>query len=445
MRLPGAQRRRALLVTDRARLVAAFVIVASTALLVTYASTWLRLDRINQERSDFAYAYVGGQIWREGHGDKLYDAAVDKAYYDRDVAPNAQVDLPFIDAPTAAPLLAPFTLVDIRTGWRLWSGLQLVLLLAALVIASRSARWQPRTPRDSLLAAALAGAAGAGTYVLAIQGQWSGLLALGLALAHAACSRGRNFIGGALLTVTLLSIKPNFAIGAAVFLVGWRERRLVAGAVAGAAGVVLASLLVAGPAGCLGFLRTVAESTQSWPWSSMNSASGLVASWFGDNGTTATIGLVACLLAATSAYPFGRAVARDISRLDVAFAGAVAATLLASPHLYHHDLTLLAPALVWGTAAASRLDHAATARAGRRGQATMLVFGLWGVFTVVALQQLGAPLIGFPGRLVPWVIGAMLVLALVACRTSQRRRRDRAGLAGLLPADAPTLRPARDG
>jgi hypothetical protein len=67
---------------------------------------------------------------------------------------------------------------------RVWGIVQLLALIAAVVVAVRSARW----PKDSWtvwkVAAALAAVAAMGTLSLLMEAQWTGVNALGLALAY---------------------------------------------------------------------------------------------------------------------------------------------------------------------------------------------------------------------------------------------------------------------
>jgi hypothetical protein len=393
--------------STRSRSWALAIGLCAAALLGAYVAAASRLDWSHQGSSDFGSAYIGAQIWRAGHADRLYDEALQTQFHDAAVAPDHTPSVPFIDAPFAAVIAAPFTFVDIRAGWRIFGLLQAFLVVAAALIAARSARWPSNVPRRVRVACALAGAAGAGTYVLVLQGQWSGLFAVAIALGHACWRRGWYATGAMVALTPLLAIKPNLALGLGAFLLGWGNRRAILGGAASIAAVALASLAVAGVAGSEGFVASAVQSTHQWPWSGMNSVTGIASSWFGDHAATAVIGLVAAGIAALGGVVFGRRLARDASRLDPSVAGAVVVTLLASPHLFHHDLAMLAPVLVWGCAAAARLDRVHS-WPGRRSQ---VVLGVWALFIAVALQQLTAPLVGFPGRLVPWMMIAMAALA----------------------------------
>lgn len=84
--------------------------------------------------------------------------------------------------------------------------------------------------------------------------------------------------------------------------------------------------------------------------------------------------------------------------------------------------------MVWASAVAARLDKASWP-AGR----ARLVLGAWAVFTAVAFEQLTAPIVGFPGRLIPWLLMGMVLMTGVALR--QVRCRTPGGMTGT-PATA---------
>jgi hypothetical protein len=112
------------------------------------------------------------------------------------------------------------------------------------------------------------------------------------------------------------------------------------------------------------------------------------------------------------AATLGRVTRRDPARLEVALAGAVALSLLSTPHLLVHDLVVLAPALVWCAArAAQALSQARPPSRRELGLVT-----LWLALSGAAAVDIGNGSVGFPGRLVPWVLLAVAGIAASACR-----------------------------
>jgi hypothetical protein len=96
----------------------------------------------------------------------------------------------------------------------------------------------------------------------------------------------------------------------------------------------------------------------------------------------------------------------------------VVLSLLASPHLLAHDLTLLAPVLAWTLAAAARRDGDAA----WPGRAGLAVLAVWLCLNAAAAADLGNSRVGPPGRLVPLVLAGAGVLAWGAARPRTRAR-----------------------
>ena len=294
---------------------------AAAVLLSVYVVAWLQLGWLQQGRSDFGNAYVAGEIVRSGQGSHLYDMALQERFHSLAIAPDKEPNLPFLDAPPAAALAVPFTLFDLRTGWRLWSLFQLALLAAAVAIAAAAAPWPTSDLRIRAVAATL-GAGGIGTLLLAIQGQWAGLFAFGLAAGYALWRRGHLVSGTASVLIPILAVKPNLALGLTAFVLGWGQRRVLAGALISVLSVVVAALAIGGGQAATGFFHAAAASTQQWPWSSMNGIVGVTASLLGSGSVSIGIGLAGSLIAAALAFPLGRSVRGNGETLGAAFAGA---------------------------------------------------------------------------------------------------------------------------
>jgi hypothetical protein len=400
-----------------ARLIAAI----AAAVLVAYAVIWTQVSGFDVGRSDFTAFYVGGTLLREGQTSDLYSQALQEPLHTTLIAPDREGNLPFVNTPVAAALVLPATFLSLDAAYRLWSLVELAVLILAVVLAVRSVEWPDGTPRAWQVAAGAAALAGVGTLTMFIQAQWSPVLALGLVLAYRAWNRGRQATGAALLVVSAGIAKPHLALGLLAFMIGWRNRRVLLGAVGGAVALVVASLALVGPAGVAGFVSILASSTTRWELATMVSFIGVVGSVFGNGLTAHLIGLVASLLACAAAVWLGTTVRRDPSRLDTALAGAVVLSLLASPHAYPDDLVMLAPALVIGVAAAGR----------RMGSAALgftspvaLVFGAWALITVATCADLIDAAAFPPGQLAGW---ALVVAAAIACIASRRSP----GLAGV--------------
>jgi Glycosyltransferase family 87 len=397
---------------------ARLILAIAVALLVAYAAIWAQVSRFDVGRSDFTAFYVGGTLLREGHTGDLYSQAVQQPLHSALIAPDPEANLPFVNTPVAAALVLPATFLPLDTAYRLWSLLELAVLLIAIVLAIRSVEWPQGTPRIWQASAGAAALAGLGTWTTFMQAQWTPLLALGLVLAYRSWKGGHQATGAALLVLSAGIAKPHLALGLLAFLLGWRRRRIILGALAGAAGLAVASLGLVGPSGVAGFVAILASSTTRWELSTMVSFIGVVGSVFGNGLPSHLIGAIASLLACAAAVWLGTRVRHELSRLDTALAGAAVLSLVASPHAYPDDLVMLAPALVFGVAAAAR-------SVGSNAPLTLtspvaLVFGAWALITLAACADLVDGASFPPGQLAGWALVLAAGLACVA--TGQHRR-----------------------
>ena len=199
---------------SRPRLPATVVATAAIALLAAYVALWSGVTRANIGTSDFTATYVGATLMREGHGAAMYDETLQAPLHAALIAPLQRGNLPFVNPPLAAAAVVPLTLVPLTAAYRIWQAAQLLMLVAAVVIALRAAPWPAHLRRRGVEGAtALAALAGTGTLSLGLLAQWDGFTALGLAGAYALWRRDRGLAGGAVLAATAAIAKPHLAIG----------------------------------------------------------------------------------------------------------------------------------------------------------------------------------------------------------------------------------------
>jgi hypothetical protein len=396
---------------------ARLIIAIAAALLVAYAVIWTQVSSFDIGRSDFTAFYVGGTLLREGHTGDLYSQAIQQPLHSTLIAPDREANLPFVNTPVAAALVLPATFLPLDAAYRLWSVLELAVLILAVVLAVRSVEWPDGTPQIWCVAAGAAALAGMGTWTMFVQAQWTPLLALGLVLAYRSWKRGHLATGAAVLVVSAGIAKPHLALGLLAFLLGWRERRVILGALAGVAGLATASVALVGPAGVVGFVSILASSTTRWELATMVSFIGVVGSLFGNGVTAHLVGLVATVLACAAAVWLGMRVRNDPSRLDTALVGAAVLSLVASPHAYPDDLVMLAPAFVIGVAAAARRLSASASL--RLSSPVAYAYGAWALITVAACIDLIDAAKFPPGQLAGW---ALVVAGVLACIATGRNR-----------------------
>jgi hypothetical protein len=382
-------------------------VAVAGGLLLSYVLLWISISPVATGRSDFTSTYVGALLLRRGLGSALYSLSAQTPVYLAAIAPLHAPTLPFVDAPTAAAIALPLTFLSLPAAYRIWSALQVLLILAAVVIAVRSAPRGTAGPARQVTIVLIA-ASGAGTAATLILGQWDGVWALGVAVLYACFRQGRMAAAGAVLAVTALVAKPQLGLGLAAFLLAWGERRLLLGAVGAGVGMLLLWLAVAGPAGLLGFAGAIVHSVGEWQPSMMISFLGVAGNLVGNTAAAHLVGAAGSVACMAVAAVLGRLVRRGPHRLEAGLAAAAILSLVAAPHAFAQDLPLLAPPVAWSLCA---LD-AAGRRAAPAGWA---VVALWmGISVAVGLDvatQAARPL----GVLTPWLLLIAAALATGAC------------------------------
>jgi len=381
---------------------------AAIALIAYYLVAWAQVTPTRERGTDFSASYVAATLLRSGEGARLYDQRLEASAHQAILPADARVDLPFITPPTSAVLALPFTALDPGAAFRLWSLLQLALLLAAIVVAGRSAPWPETIRAGPRVAVALVALAGAGTFAFLLLGQLDGFSALGLAAAYGSWRSGRPGRAGFWLAFGSAVAKPHLALGLAVWMVARRERRALAGSTLGLAVLVTASLVAVGPGGLAGFLGALRLSYGHTPPASTLGLAGLAASWLGDTALAAFAATALALAGLAACAALG---ARSRSRpaaVETSLAAATAVSLLVSPHLLPHDLVVLAPAFVWASARAATADLVAV----WPGRLSLQALLAWIGLDLLAVLDTGNASHAPPGRVVPWALAAAGVAAL---------------------------------
>jgi Glycosyltransferase family 87 len=391
--------------------------LAAGALVAVFVVRWLAESPNEIARSDFAPLQVAGVIVRSGNAALLYDPVRQAQVYAVVTQANHPGTLFFIHAPVAAILLVPFSLAGLDGAFRAWGLAQLLCLVAAAVIAARSA---PPARHGGALTALASGVALAvpSTMLMLLEGQDVGVPALLLACAYLAMRRRRPGLAGAALAVAALAGKPHLFLGLAIWIVFWGDRRLVAGALAGAAATTAASLAVVGPAGVAGFVSALVSGRSDFP-NSQESVAGLFRAWTG-GGLKATVPTALATLAALVAVAVAsRRGGAGRMPLEASLAIATVLSLLCAPHLYPHDMALLVPVFAWMTVVSVA---PLTARAaGRDATAATTLVAVWAAFTACLAVDSAGALPAAAGSLGPFALAAA---ALTVWLCSARTRRE---------------------
>lgn len=387
--------------SQRARLGAAVVLVATAAVLAHYVQVWSAIPPVQARTSDFAGTYASATLWRTGHPADLYNVGEQEAVSRAQGAPGNHLFIPFENPPLAAVVASPLTLLDAAAAYRAWSLLQLGTLVAALALAARAAPWPAQRPRFSAAACVGVAVAGFGTGLLFVEGQWDGVPALGLALAYAGWVSGRRFAAGFATGFAFGIAKPHLAAGVIALMAGRRDWRGVAGVVAGGATVAGAGVLLAGPGATAGFVHALLQPVNS-PTAQMQGSSGITGSLLGSGLGPYALALLFAAAALLAAGWLGTVSRRRPALLEPALLGATALSLWASPHLLGHDLVVLAPPLVASFAWTMNAER--EREVAWPGAASLALVAAWVALSYASLLDLGHGEVGFPGRLTPWVL-----------------------------------------
>lgn len=379
----------------RARALPLLITGVAAAIVTVYAVQFARVSQTSVGRSDFTATYMGGLLWSQGHRGDLYDEHLQTATHDALIAPDREGNLPFVNPPLAAVVASPLSRLSLPDAYRLWQILQLLCLAAAAALAARvrKAAW-PRTAATVLICLA-----GIGTLAEGLLGQWDGLITLSIAGALWALRGRRRATAGLLLAGGVALAKPHLGLGLASFILAWGERRVIAGAAAAVVIVALGSLAAVGPSGIAGWISADQADATRWELASFLGFNGFWASWIGHPAAAQVLGGICSAAALGACVWAGRRVARQGAGSTDALGGVTALTLVASPHLLTHDLTLLGPA------AADRL-----ASGSAEAPAPRWAVAAWVLLAAAAALDLGQQGTGFPGRLVPLALLGVAVM-----------------------------------
>jgi hypothetical protein len=392
----------------RTRRAVAIAAAVSTVLLAYYAIAWAQVTPQRERGTDFSASYVAALLVRSGDGAQLYNQQAEHARHLALLPPGTVINLPFITPPTTALLALPFTALDPGTAFRVWSLVELILLGLAVWVAIRAGPWPAGAGRASRAATFLMALAAGGTYAFLLLGQIDGIAALGLAVAYASWRRQRSAAAGFWLALAFAATKPHLAIGLGIWLVARRDWRALAGALCGSAVVAGVSLALVGPAGLAGFASALGFAAGNTPGTSTLGIQGLVTSWLGSGNLAVAISILGSLIALAGCAVLGSRSRGKPAALELSLAGALALSLVASPHLLPHDLVILAPAFAWCMARAAGVDAAPWP-----GLVTIRVIGAWAVLGILTLVDTGNAAPAPPGRLVPLALLGIGIAALM--------------------------------
>lgn len=300
---------------------------------------------------DLTATLVGSRVIRDGDGARLYDLDTQRAALARVLAPDLTygggADLPYIHPPFEALIVAPLLALPPGTLYLLWSGLILLATAAALLLLART------LPLGSGITAivVVAVCAYGGLHQALLLGQSSPLVLLGLCGAYAGLHRRRDgWVGVAL---ALMILKPQLLIVVGLALVVQRRWRALAVCAASIAGAGIAAMTVLGPLWPLRYARFLLGVSGWGP--EHNVYPSIMQNWRGlgyhlvggdpAGPAAAAIGALTAASVGLLLWVWRRAAARaghdEPGAEALAWGCTCLVAILAAPHLYLHDLTIL--------------------------------------------------------------------------------------------------------
>jgi hypothetical protein len=312
-------------------------------------------------RYDFLTMYIGVRAVVTGQGAHLYDLALQRQLTDAAIAPLSRpLLLPHIYPGYVAVLLAPLGLVSYATAFVLWSLLN-VGMAAAIIRTLVLTTARRRAERVAIF---LVAASFVPILLGLLHGQFGLVALLGLVGAVGALRRGQQ--GRAGLWLLLCLIKPQVIVLPLLALLIWRAWRTLAVVALGAAACLVVSFAVLGNwippyLAILEELTRQGEALSNYP-GAMHNWRGLVYNLLGTDSSPQAVLLLGGLTLATVVLAVGvswqqarratfaaTAPARDRLGWEVRWAVVILLGLLATPHLFLHDMmfSLIAGCMLW--------------------------------------------------------------------------------------------------
>ncbi len=303
---------------------------------------------------DFLVSYTAAKILRECNGERLYDLGFQTAVQENILASYgsglSQGPLPYLHPPFFAAIFIPLTFFSARTACYIWICLSTAILFTSILLLYRARRADFKRDFPSLLLMALAYYP---VFETLRKGQSSFLLLLLITACYLGLRRGASLAAGVALGLALM--KPQIAcVLAAVLLYKRRWRPLVAFATTATA-LVAGSWLLVGTGGLKAYVRLTEEAVawegihhvypQAMPnlrgtikrIAQLAVGAGGADSWVFTAAMIAASAAVVMFMIRTWKGPW----TTTSVQFDLRFSQTVLGSILLSPYLYWHDLSLL--------------------------------------------------------------------------------------------------------
>jgi len=285
--------------------------------------------------SDFTAYLTGATIVNNGEGRSLYNSDVQKEVQSQLIYPATMRKglLPFNYPPWVVLPFLPLAKLPYKVAYVIWFFMNVGLFLVGLRLFTSAL---PAIYKNTNLLAALGLAAVSffPLFTVLILGQLTIVVFLGYALCFFALKKENNFRAGLALTLTL--VKPQLVIALPLVLLYKRNWRALLGLASGLGIIAVASVLVVGIPRLDDIIEITRFSSEHWGCDDL--------SWRGlfcplDMGLHLAVTMSVLSLALLIFAWRDRE--HKAETFDLQYALVIPISLLISPHLFSHDLTLL--------------------------------------------------------------------------------------------------------
>ena len=321
-------------------------------LVLVYAQlAWNARDRLAQGASDFAGNYSAARMVKDGQGDAVYDVERETAFLkqildalnpsDRVTNAARAETLFFVNPPFTLLWILPLASFSYVKAFLLWDLVCLLCFAAGVWALSIS------KSRLSWATLGLACLAFPPVFIALLQGQFSAFLFLFLAFAYRSLKQEQEVRAGLWLSLLLTKfpLVPPFLL----LVLIKRRWRIVFGFLLGALALLLLSIAILGVSGVKRYPLFVIEMA-TWVNNlgmvpgQMHCLRGQFNAWWYETSPTVALGAtvlagVALLALLIRAWRSGWDVRTP--EFDMRFSLLVMVSVLVSPHLYFHDLSVL--------------------------------------------------------------------------------------------------------
>jgi len=375
----------------------------------------IALGGFNILGSDFAAYFTGATIVNNGDGRSLYNIDVQKAVQSPLIFPYAMKKglLPFNSPPWVVLPFLPLARLPFEVAYFFWFFVNVGLFLIGLRLLT-SALPAISSSTNRLATMWLATVSFFPLFTALLLGQLTVVVFLSYALCFVALKKENWFKAG--LALALALVKPQLVVALPLLLLYKRRWRALLGLGSGLGGLAVASVFIVGIPRLDDLISIARFSAEHWGCDDL-SWRGLFCSMTSSMSMSFALAVAMSVLSLALLILAWRDRGHKTESFDLRLALAIPISLLISPHLFGHDLTLLIlPAFIVVNHAFAQTSISSTGR--------LKVVAWVGVGYLVGLVRLFPALTIFGARLETiFLILASLALAKAILMPGSAQRR----------------------